>query len=268
MSNKRLTERFPFLLPLRIKQRQYIYFKDLANDKNIYAKFRSDYLNEEVIEIKYPIINYESGFDIKYQYNKKHNLSLVKESLDGLLIKPNETFSFNLTTRYSDKEQKYKEGLVIKNNEMNTAIGGGLCQMSNNLYEAILNTPLTVIERVPHRTDYFKTDESKTLGLDATISSGWIDLKFKNETLDTYQLNIDIINDDLTIKILSNKKPRYKYKLRNDKVKYVKEDDSIFKQYSLIRDTFDVNTNDQVYSELISQDKIKIKYEIEEDIYE
>ena len=50
MSNKRLTERFPFLLPLRIKQRQYIYFKDLANDKNRYAKFTSDYLNEEVGE--------------------------------------------------------------------------------------------------------------------------------------------------------------------------------------------------------------------------
>ena len=79
MSNKRLTERFPFLLPLRIKQRQHMYFKELKNDKNIYAKFKSDYLDEEVIEVKHPIINYQSGFDIKYQYNKMHNLSIINK---------------------------------------------------------------------------------------------------------------------------------------------------------------------------------------------
>lgn len=244
-----------------------MYFKELEKDKNIYAKFKGDYLSEEISEITYPIINYDSGYDIKFQYNKMFNLSLVQASLDGLLIRPNETFSFNLATRYADKKQKYKEGLTIKNNQMSTAIGGGLCQMSNNLYEAVLHSPLSIVERVAHRTDYFKPDDNQTFGLDATVNSGWIDLKFKNETLTTYQLKIDIIDEKLIIKILSNKENKYKYKLRNDKVMYFKENDKIYKQYSLIRDTFDINTNDQVNSELIAQDKIEIKYDLKEDLY-
>ncbi len=268
MKRKTITEYLPFLLPIRIKQREYFYFKQMSKDKCKYASIKGDFYSEQVITIKHNIINENSGYDIKYQYNKLDNLKLIQKQLNGLFILKGETFSFNLSTKDANKKDPYKDGLIIVNGKMIAQSGGGVCQMSNIIFEAILHSPLTIKERHAHKTDYFKKDESTILGLDATVNSGWLDLKISNETNNNYQLKVDIVNNELLVTLLSDTKHNLNYELRNENIKYKKVKDEVYKSYDLIRDTINNQTRERIDSELILCDQVRVKYKMEDEIYE
>ena len=95
MARKRLTQIFPFLIPIRQKQRTFCFYLAMAMDHHIYAHSRDARpLPHLLHHAQFPLINYESGYDLVYQQNKVHNLKLVAQTMDGLLIRPGETFSF------------------------------------------------------------------------------------------------------------------------------------------------------------------------------
>ena len=95
MARKRLTQIFPFLIPIRQKQRTFCFYLTMKMDRHTYAHSRSERPLPYVLHhAQFPLINYESGYDLVYQQNKVHNLKLVAQTMDGLLIRPGETFSF------------------------------------------------------------------------------------------------------------------------------------------------------------------------------
>ena len=78
MSRKRLTQVFPFLLPLRKWQRKKLFYLKMQLDGRRYAKKKSDQLLPNVVfETSSLMLNENSGFDMKYQINKVHNLKLA-----------------------------------------------------------------------------------------------------------------------------------------------------------------------------------------------
>lgn len=139
MSRKRLTQMFPFLLPLRKWQRKkYFYFK-MKFDGNRYAKKTSEkLLPNTVFETSSLMLNENSGFDMKYQINKVHNLKLAAKTINKVIIEPKETFSFWQLVRWADQHEKYKDGLNLVNGKIVGSYGGGLCQLqsadSNRLF--------------------------------------------------------------------------------------------------------------------------------------
>lgn len=259
MQRKRITEVMPFLLPLRIKQRQLTYFTKMKYDNNVYAKIKGDYLTFQTSFISKPVINHNSGFDIKFQENKLHNLKLISKVIDKTYIKQDEVFSFALLLKKIQASQ-LKDGLVIINGEMKSESGGGICQLSNQIYEAALHSELTIIERHPHKSDYFKSEASQVMGLDATINSGWLDLKIKNETSHLYQLKCYIKNEQLIVEILSDQISKYDYSLLNDDISFTTINNQLYKTFKVIRKTIDKSTNRIIDIDLISEDTIKIKY--------
>ena len=148
MPRKRLTQIFPFLLPLRKWQRKKLFYMKMNLDGNRYAHSRSDeLLPVRAFEASSLLINQNSGFDIKYQFNKVHNLKLAANTINGVMIMPGETFSFWKLARKADSYVKYKDGLSVVDGEIRGSYGGGLCQLSSLLYWMFLHTPLTVTER-------------------------------------------------------------------------------------------------------------------------
>lgn len=263
MSRKRITEIMPFLLPLRIKQREMVYYTKMSLDEHHYAVVKALPFSEKIVSTKTHTINHQSGFDIKYQNNKLYNLKLIAKTLDGLVIKPNETFSFNLAVYNDTKKEKFKDGLVIVNGEMKTESGGGICHMSNQLYHAFLYTPLEIIERHPHNIDYFPPkDINALMGIDATVSSGWLDLKVKNTSNQAFQIDIEFDEEDLIINILSDYKIDYEYSLRNENIDYIIDESNTYKKYDLIRETYEKNTLNVINTEHIATDLIKIAYDL------
>ncbi|MBI4433352.1 VanW family protein [Candidatus Uhrbacteria bacterium] len=112
--------------------------------------------------------------------NRKHNIRVGAELLNGLLIAPGEEFSTVGALSPFDDTRGYKPELVIKGNRTTPEFGGGLCQVSTTLFRTVLNAGLPVTERSNHayRVSYYEPP----VGMDATIYGPKPDFKFVNNT--------------------------------------------------------------------------------------
>jgi vancomycin resistance protein YoaR len=111
-----------------------------------------------------------------------HNVNLGASRVNGVLIPPGEEFSFNKTVGDVSSLTGYKQAYVIQNGKTVLGDGGGICQVSTTLFRAALNAGLPITERHAHayRVHYYEEDSPP--GIDATIYTPNIDMKFKNDT--------------------------------------------------------------------------------------
>lgn len=111
-----------------------------------------------------------------------HNVALAASRINGTLVKPGETFSFNDTLGDVSAFTGYQQAYVISDGKTILGDGGGVCQVSSTLFRAILNAGLPVAERQAHsyRVGYY--EQGSPPGLDATVYSPSPDLKFVNDT--------------------------------------------------------------------------------------
>lgn len=114
--------------------------------------------------------------------NRKFNIGLAASRINGVLIPPGEEFSFVNTVGDISGASGYKQAYVIKSGRTILDDGGGVCQVSTTIYRAALNTGLPITARTAHayRVGYY--EQGFAPGLDATIFSPSVDLKFKNDT--------------------------------------------------------------------------------------
>jgi vancomycin resistance protein YoaR len=114
--------------------------------------------------------------------NRIFNVGLAASRLHGILIAPGKTFSFNKALGDVDAASGYKPAYVIKSGRTVLDDGGGVCQVSTTLFRAILKAGLPITERTAHayRVGYY--EQGFPPGLDATVFSPSVDLKFKNDT--------------------------------------------------------------------------------------
>ena len=114
--------------------------------------------------------------------NRRHNIGVGMAKFNGLMIKPDETFSFNDNLGPVDASTGYQLELVIKAEGTVPDYGGGLCQVSSTAFKAALFAGLPIVERAPHSYAVSYYAQVDGYGLDATIYPGVRDLKFINDT--------------------------------------------------------------------------------------
>jgi vancomycin resistance protein YoaR len=110
--------------------------------------------------------------------NRIHNVQLVAHLVDNKLIAPGSTFSFNGTTGERSADKGFLEAPVIVNGELQTGLGGGVCQVSTTVFNAAFEAGLPITARTNHAL-YIS---HYPLGRDATVNYPDIDLKFVNDT--------------------------------------------------------------------------------------
>ncbi|MEP6978850.1 MAG: VanW family protein, partial [Thermoleophilia bacterium] len=110
--------------------------------------------------------------------NRIHNVQLVAHLIDGMLIKPGATFSFNGTTGERTAAKGFLEAPVIINGELQTGLGGGICQVSTTVFNAAYEAGLDITARTNHAL-YIS---HYPLGRDATVNYPDTDLKFVNDS--------------------------------------------------------------------------------------
>lgn len=108
--------------------------------------------------------------------NRAENLRVAAETLDGAVIEPGETFSFNERIGDVEQDPRYRNAAVIEGGEMVSGSGGGICQVSTALYIAALKADLEIVERHPHSV----ASDYAPIGLDATLVYGVMDLRIRN----------------------------------------------------------------------------------------
>ncbi len=111
--------------------------------------------------------------------NRIHNIKTASQVFNGILIKPEEEFSFIKTLGPVDEEHGYLPELVIKNNETVPEFGGGICQVSTSAFRAAIYSGLKITERHSHA---YPVPYYNPQGIDATVYIPRPDLKFINNT--------------------------------------------------------------------------------------
>ncbi len=126
--------------------------------------------------------------------NRRHNISIGADTLNGLLIKPKEEFSLIGALGEINGEAGYLQELVIKNNKTIPEYGGGLCQIGTTLFRTVTESGLPVTMRRNHsyRVSYYEP-----AGTDATIYNPWPDFRFINDTSEYILIQTRIEGDDI-----------------------------------------------------------------------
>ncbi len=145
-----------------------------------------------------PLFRKLQHVDMWLQYNKVNNLKIASKKVNGVVIRPGETFSYWRLIGNTTKRKGYAEGMVLFYGKVTTGVGGGLCQLSNLIYWMTLHSPLTVTERYRHSYDVFPdARRTQPFGSGATCFYNYLDLQIKNETRQTYQLVIYLTDTHL-----------------------------------------------------------------------
>lgn len=132
---------------------------------------------------------------------RKHNINLASSSINGKILLPSEVFSFNETTGPRDADAGYKEAKIILDGDLTPGIGGGVCQVSTTLYNAVLLSDLKIEERHPHSIPATYVEK----GLDATVAYDYLDFKFSNNTNYPVYIHSEVKDNNLTITIFGKK---------------------------------------------------------------
>ena len=110
--------------------------------------------------------------------NRLNNIELALASLNGVCVSPGETFSFNATVGQRTKERGYRSAGAFVDGLLAEEVGGGICQVSTTLFNAVAKANLTITARQPHSRMVQYVDEGK----DAAVSWPSQDFKFTNNT--------------------------------------------------------------------------------------
>lgn len=111
--------------------------------------------------------------------SRVHNIKIGAAKFNGILLKPDEEFSFNTILGEVDEKGGYLPELVIKQNKTTPEYGGGICQVSTTAFRGAMFAGLEILERAPHS---FPVRYYNPQGFDATVYPPNPDFKFKNTT--------------------------------------------------------------------------------------
>jgi len=132
--------------------------------------------------------------------NTIYNIRLSSEVINGILLKPEEIFSFNKYVGPAEKADGYKESTIIANGVFVNGYGGGICQVSSTLYNAVLLANLPILERYNHSV-YGEATKYVPLGQDAAIFYGFKNLRFKNNSDHAIVIFSKVFRDRLQVGI-------------------------------------------------------------------
>ena len=110
--------------------------------------------------------------------NRNTNIDLACQAINGTALLPGEVFSFNGTTGQRTTAKGYKSAGAIAAGQSIEEVGGGICQVSSTIFNAVARADLEIVERSPHAWPSTYVDR----GEDATVNWPNLDFKFKNNT--------------------------------------------------------------------------------------
>jgi hypothetical protein len=205
------------------------FFKNLLSP-TIKFKDNKQLINEPVIAFSEsrlwnPFDNQENWI---LTAGKIENLRIAAKKLNGLEIKSNEVFSFWRHVGNPSRRQGYVTGREIREGCIVPTVAGGLCQLSNALYDAALNANFDIVER--HKHTKIIQGSLAEQDRDATVKWNYIDLRFKSD-LD-FRIEIELSSDTLIVMFKS-------------KQKNIKQEDNIYslKKWDSLNDCYSCGNN-------------------------
>lgn len=233
--------------------------------------YRVKYPKEKSTE-KYPVVVYEhhngliktgKGIDPVLQNNKAVNIELAAEAMNGLLIKPGETFSFWKTVGKTTKRRGYRPGRVLVCGKLKPGVGGGLCNLANTLHLLVLHSPLTVTEFHQH-SDALAPDPN---GIRVPFSAGtsvnynYVDYRFRNDTNQTFQICAWCEDNQLFAQLRAEEELPERYELVEQNHHFHKEGDKYYRISKIYRHIIDKQSGDVVAKRLVLDNHSEVLFD-------
>jgi vancomycin resistance protein YoaR len=149
--------------------------------------------------------------------NRVFNVALLAKLLDGAIVKPGATFSFNETVGKRTAERGFREGQAIENGVLVPSIGGGVCQAATTVFDAAFYAGYEVSHRVNH-SFYIS---HYPLGLDATVADTGPDFTFVNDTENAIVIKASANPETMTVTFLSRPLRRHVEKATSAQTNFV-----------------------------------------------
>ncbi len=203
-----------------------------------------------------------NGVDMRLQENKAANIELACRQLDGLIIRPGETFSFWSAIGRPTEKKGYREGLVITHGKLTSGNGGGLCQMGNMVHWLVLNSPLTVTE-LHHHSDALFPDERRRVpfGTGTSVSYNRVDYRFCNTTNQPVQIRVWCQDGELCGELRSEREFPERYRLVEENHHFQKEGEKFFRISRVYRTVIDRKSGQELRKELILDNHSEVLYD-------
>ena len=159
--------------------------------------------------------------------NRNTNLKLACKAINGKLIRPGETFSYNQTLGERTEKKGYKPAGAYMAGKTVQTVGGGICQVSSTLYYACLKADLEIVDRTAHGY----TVSYMPYGMDATVSWGALDYKFKNNTDYPIRIEAWVSGGQVHVKLIGTDTKDYYVKMTYETVEGPIEGKVVYEDY-------------------------------------
>ena len=175
-----------------------------CNDNSTYSNYISQRTNYNTSTSTTPRVPQELFMYKTTIYTKtderQNNVKLACKQLNGVIVAPKETFSFCDTLGPATPEDGYQKADTFDTEgEIYQEYGGGKCQVSSTLYNAVKDiSGIEIIERSEHSNEVPYVPE----GLDAAVAYGSVDFKFKNNNSYSIKIVAEATDDEVIIKII------------------------------------------------------------------
>lgn len=258
----RLTERHPWLMPVAVRVHRARQRLRWLRSGTAWARTRAEGALPVRVKLHRSLLRRQLGeSDMWLQENKVVNLRLAAARVDGLLIRPGETFSFNRVVGNCTRRKGYVDGMRLSNGTAHTGVGGGICQLANLLHWMVLHSPLTVVERSEHSFDPFP-DNGRVLpwGVGCSIVYNYVDLVVRNDTQLTFQLAVGVGERYLEGELRADAAPPHTYKVFARGEQFLRHDGRVFRRNEIWRRVVDRRTGAEVGEELVKRNCALVTY--------
>jgi vancomycin resistance protein YoaR len=174
----------------------------------VHPELTLEMLKDEGIDRK--IYEFSTDFRTSAE-GRAHNVTVTAEALNDWELAPNEVFDYGKLIARAEELYEYKEAPVILNGRLVPGIGGGICQVSSTLYNAVLRTGLEIVERRNHSLPVAYLP----IGQDATYAGGAINFRFKNTTGKHLIIRTEVEDRKLTVKLFGTMKENERYDIES-----------------------------------------------------
>lgn len=170
------------------------------------------YVEPEILDGNVLYRDVLGAFETKHTQNENRNtnLKLACQAINDTVLMPGDTFSFNDCLGERTSKKGYKPAGTYVGNKLVDTVGGGICQISSTLYNCALLADLQIVDRSNHGMPVNYVDH----GLDATVSWGYPDFKFKNSTNFPIQLKAEVSDGYVKMEILGTDEKDYYIKMK------------------------------------------------------
>lgn len=151
---------------------------------------------QDLVDIDDRLAVYTTEFDPSKK-NRYQNVEIASKQINNRLVRPGEVFSFNQNVGLRLPEYGYKEAPVFVDGKLTLDWGGGVCQVSTTLYNAVLLADMDIEERTSH----FQPPPYVPLGQDAAVADNLLDFKFKNTSSHNIYVKSEVSNHQITVSI-------------------------------------------------------------------